>query len=309
MNVHHTTVRAGVFEPDLAKAWNEFVDPPRRLASGHASFLTDVLSCSPEGRFRVLTPDKYRGPISPRRLRILDAAAATGADSAFLLGKGHSVHANEIDPTLARFAVEQIKTIVSGEVELTRFDWRELESRLGDERFDAILILGNALCCLPNTGEMLRCLAQFRRLLRPGGLLIVDERNYPAIFKFREVMEQPEFRFAGRVIYCGESIKARPIRIPRAPGDPDHRLGLEYLRGGERIGTFDVYPYRSGELGQLLANAGFGIVEIRLDYCLTEASPQSLPLAAGADLRQEPEFVTWVATPTPQPSGESVGSP
>jgi len=51
--------------------------------------------------------------------------------------------------------------------------------------FDAIVCLGNSLSALPDfeggLSDHRRALSNFWSLLRPGGLLIVDHRNYDGI--------------------------------------------------------------------------------------------------------------------------------
>ena len=63
------------------------------------------------------------------------------------------------------------------EIESHYRDWQALDpAELG--RFDAVVCLGSSLCHVFEAHDRLRVLAKFRALLKPGGLLIVDQRNF-----------------------------------------------------------------------------------------------------------------------------------
>jgi len=54
-----------------------------------------------------------------------------------------------------------------------------------DAKFDAVLCLGNSFAHLPDfDGDLLnqrRALRNFKALLKPGGILVIDHRNYDEI--------------------------------------------------------------------------------------------------------------------------------
>lgn len=58
-------------------------------------------------------------------------------------------------------------------------------------QFDAVLCLGNSFAHLPDfDGELLnqrRALRNFKALLKPGGILVIDHRNYDEILTSGQV--------------------------------------------------------------------------------------------------------------------------
>ena len=261
-----------MFEPDLADAWEEFVSRRRRIKS--------------------LGPfiERYIERIGVDTANILDAATGTGAESIYLASKGHSVVSNEIEPRLIAHAQEAAEA-AGVSLNLTQYDWRHLEHLASPEHFDVILALGNSLSCLPSSAAVRTVLTRFAHLLRPNGIIIIDERNYPAIFNNRRNMEKGDFRFGAGVVYCSTSIRARPHYIPDSPGNHNDLLILEYLRqNGTSVGKFKVLPFADGVLKKLLEETGFH--KIDAFYNLREPNGN----------RATAEFITYVASRSYTPS-------
>ncbi len=267
-----------MFEPSLADVWDEFVAAPKRV-DGLGPFV-----------------ESHINKIGVKQAKILDAATGTGCDSIFLLQQGHDVTSNEIEHRLIAHAQEA--ALESGqELNVRRFDWRHFEFLDDPETYDVVLALGNSLSCLPTEADVRMVLARFALLLRPNGLLIVDERNYPVIFKNRRRMSRRDFRFPGRVVYCSESIQAKPKEFPKKPGVDRQMLTLEYLRDdGTPVGRFDVLPFAEGQLEKLLIESGFNSVE--RFYNLEKPNGN----------REESEFITYVASRSFEESAVASGT-
>ena len=65
---------------------------------------------------------------------------------------------------------------------------RHMEDVPSGKRFDAVLCLGNSLSALPDfdgggLSKHRRALTNFWALVRPGGLLVIDHRNYNGILE------------------------------------------------------------------------------------------------------------------------------
>gem|GEM_PF-974752 len=265
-----------MFEPGLADVWDEFVDAPRRV--------------------RRLGPfiDRQVRQMDLDQARIFDAAMGTGAESIYLLQKGHQVTSNEIEPRLIAHAQEAAAE-GGAPLELMSYDWRHLEHLGPPEQYDIVLALGNSLSCLPSVADVRTVLTRFAYLLRPNGRLIVDERNYPLILSQKRDMSRPSYRFPPNVVYCSRSIQARPAYIPEELGVDGEFLVLEYLRAdGTSVGQFKVLPFADGQIASILEDTGFGSVE------------QYVNLRARAGASDQSEFVTYVARRTFVESG--VGS-
>jgi len=61
----------------------------------------------------------------------------------------------------------------------------------GDSKFDAVLCLGNSFAHLPDfEGDLQnqrKALRNFRALIKPGGILVIDHRNYDDILTCGQV--------------------------------------------------------------------------------------------------------------------------
>jgi class 3 adenylate cyclase/SAM-dependent methyltransferase len=230
-----------MFQPNLADVWDQFVAPKKRV-SRLGPFVEERIE-----------------EMGLNQAKILDAAMGVGCDSVHLAEQGHTVVSNEIDPRLIAHAVELNQRNGNAPLDIRRFDWRHFEHLAEADTFDVVLALGNSLSCLYSASDVRTVLIRFAHLLRPDGLLIVDERDYTTMFDERGRMAKKDFFFPGEVVYCSRSIQARPRRIPREQGMDNELLTLEYIRAGdgEMVGTFDVLPFRDGQLVGLLEETGF----------------------------------------------------
>lgn len=216
-------------QSDLVSMWDDFIDWPARRAT-EKGFLERAFER------RWIT-------------RVFDACCGTGCDSIHLLRQGLQVTSNEIDPVFRRKARENAER--NGvRLRLTAHDWRDI--KLEDASFDAVTCLGNSLCYLFDRNDRLKALAEFRRLLRTRGLLIIDERNFQRIFDNRDAILADPRSYTVSHVYCGKEVIGYPIEIE------DGRVVMEYLdtRNGKNAHLV-LYPFKQGELRQLLIDAGF----------------------------------------------------
>jgi SAM-dependent methyltransferase len=129
---------------------------------------------------------------------------------------------------------------------LVRADYRELP--LGDESFDAALNLFSSLGYLGDEGDT-KVLAEIRRVLRPGGRLVVEIMHRDAlVLRFRDtgwhmvgegrlLLEQRTFDPAAGVAQTTQT-------LVEPSGERDSR-------------TFSLRVYTATELTAMLARAGF----------------------------------------------------
>jgi len=111
---------------------------------------------------------------------------------------------------------------------------------------DAVLCLGNTLANIVTVGELHRVFAGFRRLLKPGGVLVVQVLNYVKIPRDREVLLLSRERKG--VVF---ERRYRP-----------HSKLLEFetsIRRPSGVETRTVlhHPWSAGTLVSLLADTGF----------------------------------------------------
>ena len=237
--------RANVNSPNsraLAKMWNEFVNAKKRM--------------------QIEGPFLSRHLASRKAQSVFDSCFGVGADSIYLLQEGYNVTSNELDLNFVREAMKNAKE-EGLKLRILNYDWLELEQQVEEGAFDAVLCLGNSLTYLFDYNEQVRALEGFRYILRKGGSLILDTRNYDYILNSRfDILESGNFQYSGKYVYCGiEKVHAVPIRILEDAVTFEYR----HLETGE-VGHLVLYPFMVDELRSLLQNAGFGSLSIFSDY-------------------------------------------
>ena len=64
----------------------------------------------------------------------------------------------------------------------------DMDDRIPDEGYDAIICMGNSFAHLPDyhgdNRDHIQAFKQFHSLLKPGGILIIDHRNYDYILEY-----------------------------------------------------------------------------------------------------------------------------
>ncbi|MBA4383118.1 MAG: hypothetical protein C0410_00125 [Anaerolinea sp.] len=124
-------------------------------------------------------------------IQILDAACGTGMHALALAKAGYQV-------TAADFSAEMIKkaqlNAASAHMEL-HFEttgFGSLASVFGKARFDAILCLGNSLPHLIQDEDVDFTLIDFYVCLKPGGLLLIQNRNFDAVIQKLDRWMEPQ---------------------------------------------------------------------------------------------------------------------
>lgn len=227
-------------ERRLATGWPAFVDCERRLRL-EGPFLLEVLG--------------------QRGLRVLDAAMGIGCEAVFLAREGYDVIGNEISPNLRTIATSRARK-EGVRLTATRADWRNLGATFRPGEFDAALLLGNSLCLLREQRERRLAAEGLRLICKPGAAVVVDERNFGYILGNRRAILAGHFRYSGRVMYCGRTVRGVPVSID----DDCVRFVYRETAGGKAIGQLDMHPFRRGELVGLFHAAGFHEAKIYSDF-------------------------------------------
>ncbi len=228
----------GAYTPALAEMWGDFIDWEKRR-EGEGGFLERTLKA--HGCFRVL-----------------NAALGDGCDSIHLTREGFDVVSNEIDSNFIQKALLNARRD-GVTLQITGFDWLDFQNRLPEGSFDAVVLMGNSLTHLFKKKEQLAALAGFRHVLRPGGVLLIDERNYQYLLDNKKEALQ-NFRYSKKYVYCGEKVSGVPesMKPGKAVFKYTHENGLQ--------GRIQMYPFHKGELEGLLKETGFTKVTKFSDY-------------------------------------------
>jgi SAM-dependent methyltransferase len=236
------------YKPSFVEKWDELIDWDLR-AEGEGEFFIELLrqaGCE----------------------RVLDAAAGTGYHSVMLRQAGFDVLAADGSPRMVEKTHENAKER-GVDLPVQQADWRWLSDQVSGQ-FEALLCLGNAFTHLFSHDERVQALQQFHRILAPGGLAVIDQRNYDAIL-------DEGFSTKHRYYYCGKQVDARPEEIT------DRHVRFRYTFPDGEVHHLTLFPIRQDTLTRLLVDNGFSGVQRFGDF-----EPQYD--------RHEPDFVIQVAS-------------
>lgn len=164
-----------------AKNWRLYIGEQKERTSNYKNFLCNLLK-------------------ENKATRIMDAACGTGVDSVMLIEEmgatpGFSLTSTDFSDQMLKYALE---TRWEHKREKAFFDWEihagnwmTLTADMGDKNirpgFDAVFLMGNSFPNLMDDHGDFRnakiAIRNFYDLLRPGGILIIDHRNYDYILK------------------------------------------------------------------------------------------------------------------------------
>lgn len=194
--------------------------------------------------------------------RILDAACGIGTQSLGLAKVGYRVTASDLSPAAITRARAEAETRGLA-IDFSVADLRKL-SRTHSGLFDAVLVCDNAIPHLLSDAEIQTALTECRRLLAPGGVLLISVRDYATIERRTPDHRPYGTRIVGNVSYTAE-------QIWHWEGDQytlTLRLTEECANGAPVVHEFQsrYYAVEITALEQLLHIAGFASVARRDEY-------------------------------------------
>jgi glycine/sarcosine N-methyltransferase len=113
--------------------------------------------------------------------RVMDAACGTGMHARWFAEWGLDVVAADPSPAMMEASAHNTAGL---SVELLQAGFGELRGAAQGE-FDAVVCLGNSLPHVLSDEELHASVADFRALLRPGGVLVIHNNNYDTILDVR----------------------------------------------------------------------------------------------------------------------------
>ncbi len=183
--------------------------------------------------------------------RVLDAATGTGFHAVQFAKAGFDVVAADGADTMLAKTEENMREH-GVEFPVVNADWRTLAEDV-DGTFDALVCLGNAYSHLYDEDDRTRTLEQFHAVLNPGGLAIVDQRNYDSILA-------EGYSTKHRFYYTGHGVTAEPEEIAE-----DH-CRFRYTFPDGEVHHLTLYPVLAENLTERLRTAGFSEVERYGDF-------------------------------------------
>jgi len=201
--------------------------------------------------------DRFSDPLHslPSGARVLDCACGTGYDALALVQHGFAVTASDVSEAMLLEARRRL----GDQAAVHRCAWADLPD-LFTEPFDAVMCTGNSLIHAGDEVGMTSALTGMAGALRPGGLLLLDTRNWE---KMRR--EQPRLQVPHPPCVRGDraGVSVYSWHWPESWNEP-HRLEILVVTSdGDQTTTSQTqitfYPFRFSELTQRLKQAGFEI--------------------------------------------------
>jgi glycine/sarcosine N-methyltransferase len=216
--------------------------------------------------------------------RVLDAACGTGMHALTLAQRGYvalgaDLSAGMIERARANAAAAGV------DVQFEVVGFGELSARVGTG-FDALLCLGNSLPHLLTPADLAAALADFAACLRPGGLLLIQNRNFDAVLARRQRWMEPQSHQEG---------EAEWIFLRFYDFEPDGRLTFNLVtlrregtgRWVQRVAASRLRPLRQRELPAALDAAGFGEIACWGDMQGAPFAPEASPNLVLAARKQD----------------------
>jgi glycine/sarcosine N-methyltransferase len=187
--------------------------------------------------------------------RVLDAACGTGQHAIALAKRGYHV----VGTDLSEGMIAQAQRNASAEGVTTSF----VQAGFGhlaaatEGAFDAVLCLGNSLPHVLTSEELAATLSDWAALLRPGGLLFVQVRNFDRVLASEDRWMPPQaHREDGR-----EWLFVRFYDLRKDGGLTFNVLRLRREQDGpweQRVTSTELRPWQRAELIQAIEQAGYG---------------------------------------------------
>ena len=222
---------AAQYSADFVERWDELIDWEKRKA-GEGGFFEKLL--------------RAHGVQS-----VIDVSTGSGFHAVQLKQAGFDVVATDGSSTMLTKARANFR--VHGLAIQSHYrDWLSLDPQdLG--QFDALVCLGSSLCHVFAARDRMSVLEKFRALLKTGGLLIVDQRNFLAI-------RAGNFKASGNYYYCGTNASVTLGQV-----DPQLCEFIYTFNDAEQY-RLKVYPLLPGELATEVLASGFSVHESYGDF-------------------------------------------
>lgn len=188
--------------------------------------------------------------------RVLDAACGTGHHARLFASWGLEVVGADASAAM----IERARAEAGREGEGGRTTWVQVDllrlARAVEGPFDVVICIGNSLPHLRSAAEVHETLKGFHSLLRPGGVLVIQNRDPARLYAGRGLLLGPSARTVGDTEYVFVrlyDVREQAMRL--------HILTLIREKGAWKAGveSTDLIPLFADELASMSESAGFAI--------------------------------------------------
>ncbi len=203
----------------------------------------------------------------------VDAGCATGFHSILLAQLGVHVTAVDVSPKMLK-EVERHAADLHVSIKRVESTFQKLRLHLKSE-FDALFSMGNSLAHVLDRDELNLSLKNFFAVLKPGGVLFLQNLNYHRIMMKRErvqsVKESGETTFVRFYDYKEDAARQTAVGLVLF-----NILTINRTNNGaqQTLNTIRLRPVLRDELVQLLEEAGFVSVNVYGGISLEDFQPE-----------------------------------
>jgi SAM-dependent methyltransferase len=190
--------------------------------------------------------------------RILDVACGTGMHAIALAEHGYRVTGADLSVGMIERARANAAAVGQEDIPFYAAGFGQMAQQVGSG-YDAVLCLGSSLPHLLNQNDLEAALADFAAVLRPGGLLLIQNRNFDAVLAGRNRWMGPqahrddgrEWLFVRFYDFNTDGTLTFNVATLRRDGEGAWMQGVEATR---------LRPWPSSELAEAVGLAGFDVI-------------------------------------------------
>lgn len=139
----------------------------------------------------------YRSPAS---CRVLDCAAGIGTQTLGLWQLGYDVTASDVSSSSLSLIGEyadffKVDGVGSHTIKTRNADFRSLSQSFGNQSFDAVICMDNAVAHMPTRADLGRAVESMTKVLAPQGVVLLSVRPYEELMEKRPSIHPESPRF------------------------------------------------------------------------------------------------------------------
>ncbi|MBW6466597.1 MAG: methyltransferase domain-containing protein [Brevefilum sp.] len=202
---------------------------------------------------------------------VLDAACGTGHHAIALAAHGFECAGADLSAKMIEIARKNAQA-ANQDIHFLTAGFGQLSQAFGEQSFDGLICLGNSLPHVLDEPSMIETLADFKAVLRTGGKLIIQNRNFDSVTKDQNRWMDPQIYREGDSTW---------IFIRFYDFDEDGLITFNILilssQGGDsfdqQVISTRLWPVKKEKLVQLLELAEFSSIHTYGDL---QGSPFSI---------------------------------
>lgn len=198
----------------------------------------------------------YQKLFSENRVKtIFDCACGTGQHVIMFNKMGYSATGSDLSTAMVKKARINAKKY-NTKTDFRVADFRKLSNTV-DNKFDAVICVGNSLSHLSSEKDVIKALKGMRDVIRSKGVVIIQQRNYDMLVRKRQ-------RFMPITVGKDESFFYVLDYYP-------NKIIFNVVNLENKTGRFNVFksqytPLKKGKLTKLIRKAGFRNIKFYGNY-------------------------------------------